>query len=737
KLPLSPAYYGGRPYYVGCWCMVGGWSAFWLTVFLWADVAAAFGRSGPIIFVDKVCIDQALDVFRTLYLCRFRSLLVIWGQLLAMGDSSDKELQSALGRELIMTVDILGFLGMCLLIFAVLAHWGRVCHRIRKQVHEVDMRTAACQDEGDRAVVLRALQSLSNRHIFHRTVSEDHELDELAMAELTVKMRSQLENAFVTSLGFNRLPFKYLVASIMPLLGGMLDNLAGDLRMQQLMAHERESPSIADSLRQVAASFAFLVSPLLMGISFFCLGAFVPVILLPRCLHSWTLCLHLIGFVLSFLCWFAAQSSNALVEYMRRQEVVPYWQYVLLAAADVIAVVWLCFLYRPIRRPKGDYTGMVAEPIGSLMDDSLLDDLQLDLATRLVGTEEDYQLGQEVHEISAFITHNWSLNNKLPLSPAYYGGRLYYVGCWCMVGGWSVFWLTLFLWADVAAAFGRSGPIIFVDKVCIDQVNSDRKVQGILAIPAWLACSGTLVAILSDELLVRLWTCFELCTCVALGRTDKIRVEPALLPSASFFVSMFLIMTVDILGFLGMCLLIFAVLAHWGRVCHRIRKQVHEVDIRTAACQDEGDRAVVLRALQSLSNRHIFHRTVSEDHELDELAMAELTVKMRSQLENAFVTSLGFNRLPFKYLVASIMPLLGGMLDNLAGELRMQQLMAHERESPSIADSLRQSSNALVEYMRRQEVVPYWQYVLLAAADVIAVVWLCFLYRPVRRPKGD
>ncbi|CAE8721480.1 unnamed protein product [Polarella glacialis] len=440
-------------------------------------------------------------------------------------------------------------------------------------------------------------------------------------------------------------------------------------------------------------------------------------------------------------------------------------------------------------------TGMVAEPIGSLMDDSLLDDLQLDLATRLgsdrspktsnanklslklsdkslrrgvavtkvlrrfgklsshsVGTEEDHQLGQEVNEVSAFITHNWSLNrwkkymalscyfhivpafvvslvvhillfvlvlaDKLPLSPAYYGGRLYYVGCWCMVGGWSAFWLTLFLWADVAAAFGRSGPIIFVDKVCIDQVNSDRKVQGILAIPAWLACSGTLVAILSDELLVRLWTCFELCTCVALGRTDKIRVEPALLPSASFFVSMFvsllviwgqllamgdssdkelqsalgreLIMTVDILGFLGMCLLIFAVLAHWGRVCHRIRKQVHEVDIRTAACQDEGDRAVVLRALQSLSNRHIFHRTVSEDHELDELAMAELTVKMRSQLENAFVTSLGFNRLPFKYLVASIMPLLGGMLDNLAGELRMQQLMAHERESPSIADSLRQ-----------------------------------------------
>ncbi|CAE8588015.1 unnamed protein product [Polarella glacialis] len=98
-------------------------------------------------------------------------------------------------------------------------------------------------------------------------------------------------------------------------------------------------------------------------------------------------------------------------------------------------------------------TGMVPEPIGSLMDDTILDDLQLDLAPRLgtdrspktssasklslefsdkslcrgvvvtkvlrrfgkllshsVGTEEDYQLGQEVHEVSAFITHNWSLN---------------------------------------------------------------------------------------------------------------------------------------------------------------------------------------------------------------------------------------------------------------------------------------------------------------------------------------
>ncbi|CAE8624010.1 unnamed protein product [Polarella glacialis] len=547
-------------------------------------------------------------------------------------------------------------------------------------------------------------------------------------------------------------------------------------------------------------------------------------------------------------------------------------------------------------------TGMVPEPIGSLMDDNILDDLQLHLGPRLgtdrspktstasklslqfsdkslrrgvhvtkvlrrfgklfnhsVGTEEDYQLGQEVHEVSAFITHNWSLNrwkkymalcyyfhivpafvvslvvhlllfvlllaDKLPLSPVYDGGRPYYeqyVGCWCMVGGWSAFWLTFFLWADVAATFGRSGPIIFVDKVCIDQVNIDRKVQGILAIPAWLACSGTLVAIFSDELLVRLWTLFELCTFVALGRTDKIRVEPALLPPASFLISMCTLlliiwsqllamddssdkevqsalgreftMTVDILVRLGMCLLIFEVLAYWGRVCHRIHKQVHEVDIRTAACQEEADRAVVLRALQSLSDRHISHRTVSEDQRLDELAVAELTVKMRSQLENAFVRSLGFNRLPFKYLVASIMPLLGEMLDFLAADLRMQQLTAHEREPPSIADTLRQvaasfaflvspllmcicffclgafvpvillpscpqnwtlclhligfvlsllcwiagsSSYPLVASMREQEVVPDWHYLLLAAADVIAVVWLYLLYRPVRRPKCD
>ncbi|CAE8611749.1 unnamed protein product [Polarella glacialis] len=528
-------------------------------------------------------------------------------------------------------------------------------------------------------------------------------------------------------------------------------------------------------------------------------------------------------------------------------------------------------------------TGVVPEPIGSLMEGNILDDLQLDsypsklslqfsdkslrrgldvtkvlrrfgkLFNHSVGTGEDYQLGQEVHEVSAFITHNWSMNrwkkymalccyfhivpafvvslivhlflfvlvlaDKLPLSPAYYGGRPYYVGCWCMLGGWSAFWLTLFLWADVAAAFGRSGPMIFVDKVCIDQVNIDRKVQGILAIPAWLACSGTLVAIFSEDLLVKLWTCFELCTFVALGRTDKIRVEPALLPWASFLISMFILLLgiwVQLLsmgdtsekelqsalglrvavgiGNLGFCLLIFAVLAYWGRVCHRIRKQVHEVDIRTAACQEEADRAVVLRALQSLSDRHIFHSTASEDQQLDELAMAELTVKMRSQLANVFVRSLGFNRLPFKYLVASIMPYVGHMLDYLAADLRMQQLMAHEREPPSIADTLRQvaasfvfrvspllvgisffclgafvpvivlpscphkwtlclhflgfaltflcwltgeMSYLLVASMREKETVPDWHYALLAAADVIAVVWLCFLYRPVRRPKYD
>ncbi|CAE8627651.1 unnamed protein product [Polarella glacialis] len=550
-------------------------------------------------------------------------------------------------------------------------------------------------------------------------------------------------------------------------------------------------------------------------------------------------------------------------------------------------------------------TSMVPEPIGSLMDDNILDDLQLDLGPHLgtdrssrtsnpsklslqfsdkslcrgvnvtkvlrhcgnlfnhaAGTEEDYQLGQEVHEVSAFITRNWSLNrwkkymllcchfhivpafvvslvvhlllfvlvlaDKLPLIRAdYVDGhvgidRPYYVGCWCMVGGWSAFWLTLFLWADVTAMFGRSGSIVFVDKVCIDQVNTDRKMQGILAIPAWLACSDTLVAVFSDELLVKLWTCFELCTFVALGRTDKIRVEPALLSWASFFVSIFAMilfiwsqllsmgdssnkelqsalgleftMTLAILGISGLWLLIFAVLTHWGRVCHRIRKQVRELDIRTAACRDEADRAVVLRALQSLSDRHIFHRTDSEDQQLDELAMAELTVKMRSQLENAFVRSLGFNRLPVKYIVASIMPLLGDMLDYLAADLRMQHLMAHEREPETIADTLRRVAASfafrvsplllgislfcmgafvpvillpscphnwtrclhliglslsalcwsaglwayiLVSYMREQEVVPDWHWVLLASADVIAVAWLCLIYVPARRPKGD
>ncbi|CAE8585880.1 unnamed protein product [Polarella glacialis] len=566
-------------------------------------------------------------------------------------------------------------------------------------------------------------------------------------------------------------------------------------------------------------------------------------------------------------------------------------------------------------------SSMASEPIGSMMDNNIFDDLQPDLAPRLgtgrsrlsskssnasiasqlhgltewiytrssltskestankfslefsdksvrrgvgvtkvlrrfgklfnhsVGTAEDYQLGQEVREVSAFITHNWSLSrwkkhmalccyfhivpafvvslivhlllfglvvaDKLPLSPAYYGDRPYYVGCWCMAGGWSAFWLTFFLWADVAAMFGRSGPIVFVDKVCIDQVNIDRKVQGILAIPAWLACSGTLVAVFSEELLVKLWTCFELCTFVALGRTDKIRVEPALLSSASLFLSIRIpcftswktllaigdssvteltsalgpefTMVFDTRSFLGLGVLTFATLTYWGRVCNRIRKQVDELDIRTAACQEEADRAVVLRALQSLSNKHISDGTVSEDQQLDELAMAEFTVNMRSQLENAFVRSLGRNRLPCKCFVASVMPLLGNMLDYLAADLRMQQLIAQGGGPPSIADTLQHVAASivfrvspallgislfnlcafmpgillptcphiwslslhfigfpliayaavysfhLVEYMREQEVIPDWQYVLLAAADIIAVVWMCFLYRPVGR----
>ncbi|CAE8585882.1 unnamed protein product [Polarella glacialis] len=275
------------------------------------------------------------------------AVLFMWQALLKIGDGSVKESTSALGSEFIMVFDILIFLGISLLTFATLTYWGRVCNRIRKQVDELDIRTAACQEEADRAVVLRALQSLSNKRISEGTVSEDQQLDELAMAEFTVNMRSQLENAFVRSLGRNRLPCKYFVASIMPRLGNMLDYLAADLRMQHLMAQEGEPPSIADTLQHVAASIVFRVSPALLAISLFSLCAFIPVILLPHCPHNWTLCLHFIVFLIIA---YADVYSIHLVEYMREQEVIPDWQYVLLAAADVIAVVWLCFLYRPGRR---------------------------------------------------------------------------------------------------------------------------------------------------------------------------------------------------------------------------------------------------------------------------------------------------------------------------------------------------------------------------------------------------
>ncbi|CAE8585879.1 unnamed protein product, partial [Polarella glacialis] len=311
------------------------WMCFELCTFV------ALGRT------DEIRVEPALLSSASFLLSMCLAVLFMWQALLKIGDGSVKELTSALGSEFIMVFDILIFLGISLLTFATLTYWGRFCNRIRKQVDELDIRTAACQEEADRAVVLRALQSLSNKHISDGTVSEDQQLDELAMAEFTVNMRSQLENAFNRSLGRNRLPFKYLVASIMPVLGKRLDYLAADLRMQLLMAQEGEPPSIADTLQHVAASISFRVSLALLGMSLCSLCAFIPVILLPSCPHIWSLCLHFIGFLLSA---YAAVSSVTLVEYMREQDVIPDWQYVVLAAADVIAVVWLCFLYLPVGR---------------------------------------------------------------------------------------------------------------------------------------------------------------------------------------------------------------------------------------------------------------------------------------------------------------------------------------------------------------------------------------------------
>jgi len=203
------------------------------------------------------------------------------------------------------------------------------------------------------------------------------------------------------------------------------------------------------------------------------------------------------------------------------------------------------------------------------------------------------------------------------------------ISIWC-IGACLVAYLVVFMLVpDFLSCLGFAGYRTFLDKVCVDQSNEERKKEGIQAITAFLYHSDTLLVLFSDVYLRRLWTVFELTTFLALKPDANIVVQPVLLgPVVLYFVilrslriaevflipstlengpslesptfgAIVILITVDLLG----TLLGAIFLRMWGRTRSNMTQQISEFAFESAECHDEADRMEILGSIKALARQ--------------------------------------------------------------------------------------------------------------------------------------
>ena len=118
-------------------------------------------------------------------------------------------------------------------------------------------------------------------------------------------------------------------------------------------------------------------------------------------------------------------------------------------------------------------------------------------------------------------------------------GADYHYGPWGFVLGLSATFCMLFVWQP------RSK--IFLDRICIHQVNEDRKKQGILSLGGFLRRSGSMLVLWDATYPTRLWTVFELAAFLkSHGDESHLLIRPTILgPTA---IALFVCVAVSFVG---------------------------------------------------------------------------------------------------------------------------------------------------------------------------------------------
>lgn len=203
------------------------------------------------------------------------------------------------------------------------------------------------------------------------------------------------------------------------------------------------------------------------------------------------------------------------------------------------------------------------------------------------------------------------------------------ISIWCVGSCLVTYAATFLVHHEVLDLLGIPGYRIFLDKVCVDQSDDQRKRQGIQSITAFLYHSEALVVLYSEIYLKRLWTVFELTTFLAMKPEGQLVVQPVILgPVAVYFViiqclripEMFLVpmahdqlLSLELLPALGaygimaldlLSLLLGSVfLRRWGCSRSGMAEQLQGFTFEAAECELPADRLEILGAIKALARR--------------------------------------------------------------------------------------------------------------------------------------
>jgi len=99
-----------------------------------------------------------------------------------------------------------------------------------------------------------------------------------------------------------------------------------------------------------------------------------------------------------------------------------------------------------------------------------------------------------------------------------------FASCWCLPVHLITFCMALVSFDDVAHFLGYRGPKCFVDKMCVNQKDADKKKRAIACLGSFVYYSREFLVIYTDVYLTRLWTMYEIATFMILNRGGQAKL---------------------------------------------------------------------------------------------------------------------------------------------------------------------------------------------------------------------